>query len=114
MKAKEYAKKYFEDTNQLCNNGHKQEEAERIAISGVLIGLSNELLTLIKNRGKCTFEAALSCFDEIEKKWRAFTYLVPGWKADGFIWFIQNKFPDLWTLYQLGKQESRHNYSVGR
>lgn len=104
MKAKDYAKKYHETIEQERSRGSSQEDAERFAIAGVLGGLCGELVILTQTRGKCSFEAALSCFDEIEKKWRAFTYLVDdGWKADGFILFIQHRHPDLWILYQQGK-----------
>lgn len=103
MKAKEYVKQYQEDITRFLASDFTREEAERIAISGVLGGLCGELADLTKTRGKCSFEAAISCFDEIEKKWRAFTYLVNGWKPEGFTLFIQHRHPDLWQLYELAK-----------
>lgn len=103
MKAKEYAKQYQETVCQELSHNLSKEEAERIAIAGVLGGLCGELADLTKTRGKHSFEAAIACFDEIEKKWRAFTYLVDGWKVDGFILFIQHRHPDLWQLYKLAK-----------
>lgn len=103
MKAKEYAKEYKTRVQYKLQCNYSQEDAERFAISEVLIGLSNELADLTKTRGKYSFEAAISCFDEIEKKWRAFTYLVNGWKPEGFTLFIQHRHPDLWQLYELAK-----------
>lgn len=113
MKAKEYAERYHKTVARYTGD-LSPEEAERYAISEVLIGLATELANLTKTRGKCTFEAAISCFDEIEKKWRAFTYLVPGWKPDGFILYIQHEMPDLWMLYQIGKQEGIKSYTYRR
>ena len=106
MKAKEYAQLYQSKLIEFFQPD-APGEAERLAVSAVLGGLMGELAVLTRSRGKTSFEAALSCFDEIEKKWRAFCYLIDDgktWRPDGFIYFIQKHDPELWTLYQIGKQ----------
>lgn len=109
MKAKDYAKIYNEKLAE--TNDYAQ------AIDPVLKGLIEELSTLTQTRGKSTFSAAISCFDEIEQKWRAFSYLINDgktWKPDGFMLYMNEIAPTLTDLYRMGKHDQEFRLSLRR
>lgn len=100
MKAKEYVEIYKKS---LAETGDPMQ-----AIGPVMVGLSHEYLELSNTRGKQTAAAAIACFDEINKKYIAFTYQLDEgatFNVHGFEIVIEALYPKLWVLLNRMRKE---------
>lgn len=107
MKAKEYVEIY---KKALAETGDPMQ-----AIGPVMVGLSYEYLELSHTRGKQTAAAAIACFDEINKKYIAFTYQLDEgatFNVHGFEIVIEALYPELWVLLTRMREELSYSQSL--